>query len=965
MKQRWISLAFLVATANAALGQSDVVFGKDDADFVQRLTERGYGDLAESFTAAMRKRGPIDSAESLKLIVIDIALRLQKVRDELDLPKRRDELDSILKAKLDLISAYPRSEEAASERNSLPEVYRLLGETYSSMVGQEENPDKKRALKDKAQEIFTEAKSGLEERLEQFKRLLADPGATNVDYLNDQYMQARYNLAKTYYFNSKIYGPDEANRKDRLNKAVAAFEDFALDYQNQSFLGYEAFIYMGFCHRDLGKTDDALADYDEAIALASSWDDPNNPTDPTQPYPIPEELHEVVADLTGNATLQKVKLLAELKQVEAAKELADWYFLRVPRAIEARDAMPIYAALADAYIDAGETGAATAAANKLIESDPNGPWGRKGRDLISRLVEGGGSTTMSAENLLRIAGQMVGSQNYDRALFFANLAREAARGTANDIAVGPQALEVVAAVYTRQEKFLEATVAYDAVYELYPKSERAPEALYWAKVFYQRLYEKERRQFFKKRVDDRNETLAREFPDSPRAVEAIMGEGDGLESNKEWLKAADFYKKFRPGQAGYELGQSRAARCYFEYARELWGKEKKDDAVSYFKQADELAKACQALLDKQRAESLDTTVTRTASDLAFTVRVLRATIALHEAVNRPQDVFTLLGDAENDLANNPKKIAAVWNLRITALQSQGKLDEACAKLDALIAQDPSSETVAAAAGQVARALDRAGLELFEKDAKSRDGFTFWKRAADYYWLSVAPELTKTEGAPDDQEIDKVARRLYLFALVFNEVPDKVETFVGGDERAARQPEYFEKAVKLFDLLASVSASEERTVLRARCYGFLGRFDEAASALDALFAEARFVDTSSGAPRINSKVAQARPRLIYAFLDWSVADLLAGAAAKDQPRMDRALDRFRVLLAGTSPESGLWWGAKYYQLRGLYESGKFQDTTLVLNDLERNSEEASWSKFGYGDKLVKLRDKLIELGHKKK
>lgn len=957
-----LSLAFFVAASGVAFGQSDVVFGKDDPEFVRRLTDQGYADLAEKFTEAMRKRGPIDSADSLKLVVIDLALRMTKVDDIEDLAARRDELDSILKAKLDVIAQYPRSPEASNERNNLPEVYRLLGDTYAAMVAKEEAPEKKRQLKDKAQEVFNEAKNALEERIETFKRLMSDPNAAELERMQEEYMLARYNLAKTYYFNSKIYAPDEANRKDRLNKAVSAFEDFALDYQNASFLGYEAFIYLGFCLRDLDKIDDALGYYDEAIGLAASWGEGEE----GQPYPVPEELHEVVANLTGNATLQKVKLLIEQKRLDDAKASADAFFTYVPNAIGALDALAIHASLADAYAEAGDTAAANTAANILIEKDPNGRWGAYGREVISRLAGSGAMTAMSAENLLRIAGQMATSKNWERALYFANLARAAAIGTPSEQSIAPQALEMVAYVYYQQQDVAAATVAYDAVYELYPKSERAPEALYYAARYYGILYERERRQFFRRRMDDRRESLAREYPTSPRAVDAIMGEGEAFESNKEWLKAADFYKSFKIDTAGYEPGLSKAARCYYEYARELWTKDKKDDSRQYFKQADETAKLVQARVDEQRAQSLDVNVTRAASAVAFEVRILRSRVALHEATNRPQDVFGLLENAENDLANTPKKVEVVWQLRIEALQAQGKLDEAIALLETLRAKDPNSPAVASAAGVLARTLDSDGLALLEKDPKSRAGHEKWRQAAEYYWLSVAGEFEKTDGsAVDERAVETAAKRLYIFAKEFNGVPENVDTFVGGDERAVKEPELFDQATRLLEQLARVSNSEERTVLLARCYGFLGRFADTATVLDALFAEARFLEATGGVPRISSKVAQTRPRLIYAFLDWGVADLLAGVAEKQPARIDRALERCRVLLAATTPESALWWGAKYYQMRAFFETGKFQDTAIAMRDLMRTTEEAAWVNFGYRDKIVKLRDRLIELGHMEK
>src|SRR5206468_2584593 len=201
-------------------------------------------------------------------------------------------------------------------RTSLPSVYLELAGTLNALLDQEKDPAKCAALSQLGQEVFTEAKAGLSERVERFAKQLA-AGTGNRDYAEHQHVTSLYNLARMDYQHALLYPAGSPERKQLLESALKRFQDLGFDYSDK-LENYKGIIYQGLCHEGLGKPDEALVDYEDAIGLREQ-----SPRDASGLYQVSED----EANVVSGATLKRMLLLKRLKlQRVAAATAAD--FLR-------------------------------------------------------------------------------------------------------------------------------------------------------------------------------------------------------------------------------------------------------------------------------------------------------------------------------------------------------------------------------------------------------------------------------------------------------------------------------------------------------------------------------------------------------------------------------------------------------------------------------------------------------------
>ena len=76
-------------------------------------------------------------------------------------------------------------------------------------------------------------------------------------------------------------------------------------------------------------------------------------------------------------------------------------------------------------------------------------------------------------------------------------------------------------------------------------------------------------------------------------------------------------------------------------------------------------------------------------------------------IGKASQVLALIEGLETKVGDDADMVSDVWSLRITALQAEGKLDQAQTLFEALRQSSPGSPSVATAAGVLARALDRS------------------------------------------------------------------------------------------------------------------------------------------------------------------------------------------------------------------------------------------------------------------
>lgn len=937
----WCFVPFVsAALAGAAGAQSAAVLGKGDADFARALFDAGYTELASKLCDTIEKSGKATGAEKLGVQALNLDLRLDLARREPDLAKRKDLIKEILQAKEDLIRGYQGSREAEDTANTLPDVYRSLGETLTQLVQREKDVGLVAQLQKEGHDIYTKAIAELEKRIAELE--MADREADPK--LEQQYQNLRYNLPRTYYFQSLLYPKGEWKKVDLLEKAIEAFDLFSLDY-NDSFLNFEGRIVRGMCDRDLEKYDDAVQSFDEAIAIREYF--PKD--DKTGIWDLPAQ----AADIVSGAALQKMILQQEhMKDPAAALATAEDYLKTTPDALFARSGLALLAQKADAHFAAGDFKAASEAAQQLVEADERGPWGARGRELQARLIGSGGGG-IDPLDTLKIAATMLSRGDSEQALRIARQAVENAKGGAKAAEVGAEGFLMIGAIYLQRGWLYEAAVAFDTVSERWPSAEKAAEAVYRSLQVYSRLNSAEKKPALKKKVDERMKTLAASYSASPFAASAQLVEGQDLEESQDFVAAADLYARVQPGTPSYLEAQYRLGNAYWLQARKLVRDSKVADAKQYVEQAKTILEKAIQDLDREAGKTLDLASQARLSGLSFAARTSLAQMYLLRGVDRPADVITLLADVDERFATDPDKVGLAWGFRIDALQAQGKFDEAVKLLDGLAKKSPDSPALGSAAGKVARALDARAQELRDKEKNAAAADEMLRRAAQYYSMS-GKALLKGE-IRRSEEVASIGDRLFVLGLIFNEVPEgQGVTFVGWDPKRSREAKLWQEAAALYAAALRVSPSYKTEIALGRCHGFLGDYVEAATVLAALFDREQVWD--GAARRFNTAVLRSKPELLYAYLEWGVAEHLAAAPDGEVEGLTRAASVLENLVGpgGLTATSELWWHAKYHQCKALADAGKYTDADLKMRDTERTT-----SKLGGSDAKLVERFKALK------
>lgn len=939
MNVRWIACPLFLAASGSALAQSPAVLGKDDAAFARALYRAGFTDLAEKLVTAIEKSGKKGSdAEMMNLKSLHLDLRIDLTRNEADLAKRKEAIKAILQEKEEFVRQYRGTKEGEEVANSLPDTYRVLGETLSAMLQKESNIAEVAKLQGEGHEIYTRAEDALRQRIAQLEPRKDDPAA------EPQYIAARYNLPRTLYFHALLYPDGEWKKKDLLEKAIKAFQEFGLDYGDRD-LNYEGIIYQALCLKDLGQPQEAVSVLDEAIRLGEAFD----VDAATGMYQMPG----VAADIVSSAVLQKVLLQTELKDYPGAVETAKKFFKTTPAALESRQGLAVLAAQAEAQILATDTKGANETAQQLVQADDRGPWGAKGREIQSRLLNQGGGGSIGAADTLKIAQSMWTRGDIVNAMRISHQAIESARGSKDEATIAVDAYLFLGSMYAARNWNHEASIAFDTAAEKYPKADKAPEALYQAMQAYLRLNAEEKRPYYKKRVEERMKALSSRYPSHPRAAGVQLVEGQQVESDGDYVKAAELYLKVTPGSPSFQEAQFRAGNAYFLQARKLYSENKGEDAKQYVAQAETLLKKARADFDAALTSTMDLQAQSRLENLAFGARTTLANLYLIDGVGRVAEVLPTLEDVESHF-NDDDKIASTWGLRIQALNKQGKTDDATKLLDSLIKKDPESRAIAAAAGLVARELDAQAIKLRDK-GNTKDADTKQRQAAMYYQRSAESILKASVVRPN--QVEELAMRLFTLGLEFNGVPAGQETFAGWTKKKTKEPQLWESSAKLFRAALDVSPSQKSTMYLARIHGFLGDWGKAADEYGALFDVVPLFDRVQG--QLDPKVRRDNPSLVDAFLEWGIALHNAGSEENDADRLALAKPIFDVLCKpnGLAPNSRSWWYAKYHQIKLLVDQGKYEDAEIVMRDVTRTTQTLGGDDAELKQQFNELKDGL--------
>lgn len=955
--KRLILGGVLAMFAGAASAQSVSVLGKDNMAFARELYRRGFTDLAEGLCKAIEqggKDGKIAADEVTAVRALYLDLQLDTAKREPDPTKRKDLIEGILKDKRDFISNHYQSPEATETRENLPEVYSALGEALIQAIEKEQDLGVAAKLRREGQEAYDQATKSLEDQRDRTKQQLdAIENLDSKEYQDaeSQYITAYYNLARTYYFNARLYPQGDNEKKRLLVKAKDLFLEFSLDY-GQTQLSFEGLIFMGLAYKDMGGDEnfnEALQSFDDAIRLRETYEEENGRY----------MMSEGDSDLVSGAVLQKLNLLLDLKRYDEVDAEAETFFKTTPEPEKTEKGLAILAVQAEALLTKGDGARAQSIAERLVKYDPQGPWGAKGNDVLRRILGGGGGASdFGAEKLLNIARSQVQNANPFGALPLLAQVRNAAVGDKNEQNLGAEALFWTGIAYSEHlDNKIAAAIAWEAASDLYPKGALAPDAIAAAASAWRNVNKETKYAYFTRRVDECLDKLLQRYPNHPKAAERQLEEGKKLEDEGKFLEAAQEFLKIKPDSAVYRKAQIRAATDLYVHATALIEKEKKTlaEAKPFLDQIEPIVNKHVPELEKEMAKSLDPKVQSDFASDAFQGRKILANTYLK--LGQPTKVLKLLEDVDSKYAAFANSIGQAWALRIQAYKDQGDVNKAMALIDSLVQQDPKSPAIPAAAAELARYLDEQASKEREKRRDSGSADDLQKKARNYYKLSVARQLAGSDTV-NAERMEAIAQRLFIFGLDVNRLPESQLNFIGANLPNDADMSFFEDAAQLLDTSLKTSPSYRAQMTLGRCYGFLARWKEAEGVYGTLFDREKILEIDGKS--LNRKVLGIKPELVSAYLEFGVVQHLAALGGRDETGFANAYSVFEIISAAykEAPESALYWQSRYYLIKNLFDRGKFQDAEIALRSLERNTgPDFEGNKFGLKASFLKLKAEI--------
>jgi tetratricopeptide (TPR) repeat protein len=397
--------------------------------------------------------------------------------------------------------------------------------------------------------------------------------------------------------------------------------------------------------------------------------------------------------------------------------------------------------------------------------------------------------------------------------------------------------------------------------------------------------------------------------------------------------------------------------CYLFHYQKLGGDKKLDEAKTFVPQVEAAMKDAAKTIVEAARTALDPRVREGLDAQEFQTKFQLARFFLLQEIARYPDVGPMLDEMETRWGSHKDYASQIQDLRGRLFLAQGKFDEAEAWVLALAKKDPKS--AAGPASQLARALDERAAELRKTAPDSIEADRLWQRAAKHYYNSVAPQISGAM-AQDTTQMREVGSRLFVYGLHFNGVPADRTSFVDWVAGAKVKPEHWNTTIAIFESALAQYPDYKMSIGLARTYGFLARWLDAAKVYQRIFEDNPIL--APGGKKLDANVMKAKGDLVFAYLEWGVAEEMAAPLDKDNAKdhFTRAINAFTALVntlkVDTSPQ--IWWAAKYHQLKAYADLGQYKDAQLGLEDVIRNvNAKYDEGKFGYQKLLDELAAEL--------
>ncbi|RME72955.1 MAG: hypothetical protein D6776_07870 [Planctomycetota bacterium] len=515
-----------------------------DAEFARVLLERGFTDLAEK--EARRIEASTRYPEKVRGDAGYLLARILKKRARENPAQAPQLLEEMAQLIDELKRKYPTHAMSAIADLEKLQVRVREAESRLAEAENEQDPEKAKADREAAVSIFDEVLGQFEAVIADLNQRVDKAGNKASEDLRYKRDLAEYLYASALFSYGKALGKDDERRKEAFTKArdrYQAFFDERGDFFNLQVL---SFLGLGKAQLELGQNEDAALTFTDAIEVEVPFESP----DPR----LRKEMESFVADAKAEAYYWLLTAHVRAGQYDQAVEVWKDLEQRFPEGKKThfgKLATLVYAkALAGLgrYDEAARAVAvvleASMRSKKIIPGYDIDPYGVSAAKTLAEISEG--YTGFFPAPLQYRAGQgFIFKRQFEKATWALKGVLAAAATDAERETWGPKALVDLATAYDRLGRPVDAALAYQGLYRMFPGAPNADLAMRLAKQRFLDLEKADGKGFFKRLADEVTDDMQRSL--TGIAVEKIKY-NRGVESQRlgRYVEAAQEFEKVEP-----------------------------------------------------------------------------------------------------------------------------------------------------------------------------------------------------------------------------------------------------------------------------------------------------------------------------------------------------------------------------------------------------------------------------------
>lgn len=949
----------------------------DDVDFARALVHHGYVDLAQEYCKRI-EADPKTSAEDkagVQLIQAEIFAKTATLQE--DSSKASEELDKAIKVLEDFIRAnagHPRSPEA---KFTIGVLLRQKGDIIVATLKKTTDSETRSKLVAEGDKNFKAAESYFEGLQKEYKKMKDDwwqktnGRQANPEEVKEEedisynLMDSIYNVPRTLYSHCLLYEAGSKEKAELANKAVAAFMDFELDYQDR-MKAFESSIFWALTHKELGEFDKVYQRFDFTITLKDFF----------QGVQMPDDAREVIL----TAYYYKATTYNEQRKFRDAIATIDDMLKLIKDA--SKDRMGVSAVLVkgDALLGAGDKDAAIKIGTDLMKQATSPGLQALIRKKVAEWSSGAGGGL--GLYLIKYEAAL-DDDNYFGAIAALQGGIAAAEAAEASDAI-PDLLWKMGSVYERLDRPYDAVICYETIATDYQKWAKAAEASFRAAQVWNTIAAAigEEKSWEKDQVSKNLTTLTSKWPNDPNSKNAQYLVADALYQKGKYDDAAREFAKVPEDAKLYEQAIVMAGRCYYDQAKKLWAGGAKDKATTdMFDKAETSFRKYIDYVKKGPSKIEEIQKNRPAVE-AFCKQAL-ANVLMHDAKKKFAEAIKVLDEIDNppdgpdgkkpDISDDVKK--KVWRQKVTAYLAMDETMKAVEVTEKLLERYKAAPVTVEACQLVGQKCDEEAEKLAGEnptpDKITPEAMKLWELAAKYYanWIHSGIEAKQKIKIEDALA---VADRIYNLGLTINQI-DTSKSFTSYDLDKFKNARIFVDAARIYDPIANdvlgrpQGVDTSKLLLKlAWCHDFAQNWDGARDAYEALIESERL--RNKGAQTLNDAVLKAKPWLFVAYEELGHVYLKLAAKGDNKANyMQEAYTIFANVVSKSEKDTEAWWRAKYLVIKILFEKGGQNDFEMALmgiKDMRANYPNWDEDKFKMRDRWIEMEKTIMDRAPKK-